>query len=279
MKTVGEVIKQFRQSAEMRKLVEDCYLDEDVVAAAKRFYGSEEFQASLEIVRARGIHPPAHVLDLGGGNGIASLAWHWAGYQVVLAEPDESDVVGYQVVAPLVHQQRWPIRICGAIAEQVPFRNQTFDLVYARQLMHHVSSLELVCKEVYRVLTSEGLFFNAREHVISKPDDLDNFWKSHPVHKFTGGENAHLVHEYLGALKAAGFRKVKTYGSWQSVINYAPTTRPEFEQKCCARLSRRLGQQAARSLARNSSVQRVFGWYASRNDDTPGRMYTFCAQR
>lgn len=79
--TPGQVFKHFRQVPEMRRLVEDCYLDEDVSGAAERFYKSEEFSRVMEYIFSRGISAPGLVLDLGGGNGIASFAYHlWKFY-------------------------------------------------------------------------------------------------------------------------------------------------------------------------------------------------------
>lgn len=59
--------------------------------------------------------------------------------------------------------------------------------VFARQVLHHARNLEMLCREVSRVLKPHGIFIATREHVISKPEDLARFLKKHPLHQFYGG--------------------------------------------------------------------------------------------
>jgi SAM-dependent methyltransferase len=277
--TAGQVMERFRQMPEMRKLVEDCYYDEDLVRAAKRFYDSEEFSAVKEYLHQSNTAEPGVVLDLGGGNGVASLACQWAGWRAVLAEPDYSDVVGLGAIATILKQTAYDVSPCAALGERLPFGNGTFDVVYTRQVLHHVPDLEAVCGEVFRVLKPKGMYIATREHVISKQSDLDIFLQNHPVHRLAGGENAHLLREYRTALRRAGFRKIKVFGPWQSVINYYPTTCSQYVDLCRAGLSRYLGPSIARYLVSLGFVLKLAGWYATRNDDTPGRMYSFIAMR
>ena len=277
--TAGQVIERFRQMPEMRKLVEDCYYDEDLLYAAKRFYESEEFSAVKGYLDLSNTGKPGLLLDVGGGNGVASLACRWAGWRPVLADPDYSDVVGLGAIAPCLKQTGYDIGLCAAIGEALPFADNTFDVVYTRQVLHHVPDLQAMCGEVFRVLKPKGMYMATREHVISKPRDLDIFLQNHPVHRLAGGENAHLLREYRTALKRAGFRKIKVLGPWQSVINYYPTTRSQYVDHCRAGLSRYFGPRIARHLSSVGSVLKLAGWYATRADRTPGRMYSFIAIR
>jgi len=277
--TVGEAVQRFRATPAMRALIENCYLDEDFGRAADRFAASDEFNASLTLVRQAGIRAPSRVLDLGGGNGVAAVAWSRAGYPVVLLEPDASDVVGYRVLTGWRGPCEQKIPVASGIAESLPFGEAEFDLVYARQLMHHVSSLETVCREVRRVLKPNGVFLNVREHVISTREDLPAFLANHPTHQLTGGENAHLLEEYVTALATAGLRQIRVLGSWASPINRHPQTKTDFDVACRAWLAPRFGARMSQLLARIGLVQQVFGWKASQWDHTPGRMYTFLARR
>ena len=276
---VEEVVVAFRHIPEMRKLVEECYLDEDLLQAAKRFYISEEFRAVMECVFCKGIRAPSLVLDLGGGNGVASLAWAWAGYRSVLVEPDDSDVIGLGAIVPHVRKGKSNISVCAAIGEILPFRDETFDIVYLRQVLHHVWHLERVCAEVYRVLKPRGLFVATREHVIDELSDLEVFLENHPVHRYTGAENARLLREYYDALKRAGFRKIRILGPWESVINYYPTSQSEFVNQCCHAVSKRVGWRIGRYLASRRAVLKFYGWYRTIRDHTAGRLYSFVAKR
>ncbi len=277
--TAGQIIERYRQMPEMRKLVEDCYLDEDLLHAARRFSESEEFSTVLEYLDSKAIRAPALVLDLGGGNGVASLAYNWAGYRVVLAEPDCGDVVGLGAIAPRMKQAEYNIGLCAAIGENLPFPDGTFDIVYTRQVLHHTSELSSVCMEIHRVLRSNGLFIAAREHVISKPGDLNVFLQNHPVHRFTGAENAHLLRDYRAALSRAGFRQVEVLGPWESVVNYYPMTRSQHVDRCCEAISKYFGLNIGRRLSSLGLVLRAYGRYATMKDRTPGRLYSFLARR
>ena len=277
--TKGELFSRFRRMPEMRKFVEENYLDEDLLQAAKRFYGGEEFQAILDYVAHRGIGTRSSVLDLGGGNGVASLAWAWAGHRVILVEPDNSDIVGLGSISPHVRQGEYDIGLCCAVAERLPFLNNTFDVVYARQVLHHVPDLDTVCAEVYRILKPKGLFIATREHVISKPGDLDIFLQKHATHRYTGGENAHLLGEYSGALKRAGFNDIRVVGPLESVINYYPMSQSEFSDLCYNTLGKHLGAKIAHLLATRRFVIKLFGWYGMVRDNRPGRLYSFFARR
>jgi len=277
--TPGQIFRHFRQLPEMRKLVEDCYLDEDVFGAAGRFYRSEEFSSVIGYVSSKGISPPSLVLDLGGGNGIASLAYYWAGYNVVLVEPDEDDIVGIGAAASFIRQSEYKVELCKAVGERLPFPNCTFDIVYARSVLHHVRDLDAVCAEVYRVLRPCGLFVATREHVISKQSDLQVFLDNHPVHRYTGGEKALLLAQYCTALKRAGFYRINVLGPWQSVINYYPMSRSQYADLCSSALIKFFGPNLGLYLASKPFILRLCGWYLTKREQTPGRLYSFIGVR
>jgi ubiquinone/menaquinone biosynthesis C-methylase UbiE len=274
--TPGEVFKMFRQMPNKRELVEACYLDEDLLKAAHRFYESDEFQSALCL---HSIRPDSRVLDLGGGCGTASLAWYWAGHRVVLVEPDPDPIVGTGALKPIVAQNDFNIEIAGAFSESLPFSNQSFDVFYARQVLHHVTSLEQTCSEAYRVLKPGGALIITREHVISQPADVEIFRQNHPVHPYTGGENAHLLNSYRNAIKQAGFRRLRTLGPWEHVINYYPTPYEEIKKRVYPLYRKALGEKLARSIVGWSPMFALGGRYLGWRDHTPGRLYSFAAIR
>ena len=65
-----------------------------------------------------------------------------------------------------------PINVVEEFSERLPFAEGTFDVVFARAVLHHTRDLELACSEMYRVLRPGGILVAAREHVISKQADL-----------------------------------------------------------------------------------------------------------
>ena len=276
--TTGETIARLRKMPEMREFIESVYYDEDVLHAGRRFHASEEFQAVLARI-ARQKQPGSLVLDMGGGNGVAALAWHQAGYRVVMVEPDESDVVGIGCVRPILQQGGYNIRAYRATGEALPLPANLCDIFYCRQVLHHVTDLELVCKEAYRVLKPHGLFVATREHVISSPDDLQIFLQKHPLHKYTGQENAHPLDRYVHAIRKAGFRHIKVLGPWQSVINYYPTSEADFQFKVARFLSRFVGPRIGQQLSAHRLVRDYMGKLFSARKKTPGRLYSFWAVR
>ncbi len=275
--TTGEAIARFRQMPDMREFIESVYYDEDVLQASQRFYASEEFQAVLRYVRRR--QPGRWVLDMGGGNGVSALAWYQAGYSVALIEPDLSDVVGLGALAPVVAQGQYKVYPYQGIGENLPFPDQLFDIFYCRQVLHHVHDLDRTMREAYRVLKPGGLFIATREHVISRLEDLPLFLANHRLHQYTGEENARLLPSYVDAIQQAEFRHLRVLGPWQSVINYYPVQSLLFRRDVASVLRRYVGKRLSWHLSRLTLFQDVVGWQRSREDQRPGRMYSFLAVR
>ena len=101
------------------------------------------------------------------------------------------------------------IRVVTDYSENLPFSNESFELVNCRQALHHANNLTQTCDEIFRVLKKGAVMVASREHVISKKEDLDQFLDSHPLHSLYGGENAYLLKEYIDAIYGAGFKLSK----------------------------------------------------------------------
>jgi len=168
--------------------------------------------------------------------------------------------------------------------EALPFEDASFDLVYGRQVLHHARDLQLLCREVARVLKPSGRFVATREHVISKPEDLSTFLENHPLHRLYGGENAFLLDQYKEAITRCGLRLRHVLGHFDSAINYHPTTYDQWRACCCAPLIRRIGARATFLITseRHFVGRKVLGYLSSRVSnslDVPGRLYSFVAER
>jgi len=227
---------------------------------------------------------PGHALDLGAGRGISSYALARDGWQVTALEPDPSRLVGAGAIRALAEQGRLSITVSEEYGEKLPFPDESFEVVYGRQVLHHAYDLPALCREAARVLKPGGRFIATREHVISKPADLQVFLDSHPLQKFYGGENAFLLSDYTAAISRAGLRLVAVFGPLESVINYFPATHQQRRDYCLQSVYRRLGRRVGSALGseRHPLGRWLVAWLArrySRLDSTPGRLYSFVAEK
>jgi len=228
-----QAVVWLRQQADQRALVEAAYYDDPLVLAAARYHASEEWSAITALLPKTRLR----ALDVGAGRGIASYALAKEGYEVAALEPDESGLVGANAIRSLAHESGLPIKAYSGISEDMPFPTGHFDLVLARSVLHHAQDLARACVEIYRVLKPGGTFLAVREHVISKPTDLQAFLDSHPLHKMYGGENAFLLKQYEDAIRKAGFQIDLVLSPFESPINFAPNTVGTLRAEVARRLA------------------------------------------
>lgn len=276
--TWEQAVQWLREQPDQEELVRDCYYDDPLLDAAKRYAASEEWQAIKLLLPGLG-----RALDMGAGRGIGSYALARAGWQVDALEPDPSSIVGWGAIETLAKESNLPITPLQGYAEQIPAADASYDLVYGRQVMHHARDLQKMCAEAARTLKPGGRFIATREHVISRKEDLPAFLANHPLHHLYGGENAFLLDEYLNAIRDSGLRMERVFGPFDSPINYFPMTRSEWRSQVQHPLTRRLGGRWTRlllsdSAAWTSMVNRWLASLASHRDKTPGRLYTFLAR-
>ena len=273
--TWEEAVAWLVAQPDKQDLVRDCYYDPEPEVAAKRYWQSAEWQA----IRAFIPTVPGYALDLGAGRGIASYALAKEGWRVAALEPDPSDFVGGGAIRQVAQSENLPIEVVQEFGERIPLDAALFDLVIARQALHHAQDLPALCAEVFRVLKPGGRFIAVRDHVISSPGDLPAFFRIHPLHELYGGENALQVSQYRNAMHAAGFHVEKVLRSFDSVINYAPYTRESLREEFQRRLGRLpLGGVAGR-LLNVDAILDVTLVLLSRVDRRPGRLYSFICSK
>ncbi len=275
MLSIDEVILKFRNDPSQADLVRYAYFDEDIEAAAKRFQESEEFNEVMKFIREFCPHWQS-VLDLGAGNGIASYAFAEYGAKVVYAvEPDGSNFVGRGAIEQIKGNR--PIHLIDAFGEQIPLPDHCVDVVYVRQVLHHTRDLPQVLRECARILKPQGLFIACREHVVDDDEQLAEFLNAHPVHQYTGGENAYTLFQYEDAIKQSRLHLIKTLGVYDSVINAYPVlTRVEIASLPEKRLEGafgNFGKLLSNVPGVNLAVRRIIR-YRNRH---PGRMFSFIA--
>lgn len=273
-----EAINIIRRDPNYSDLVLKAYLLPDIFANVENFYSSEEWNETLNILKSEGVSN-GKVLDLGAGNGIASYSFACSGFSVVALEPDKSSSVGNGAIKIITDKYNLGISICEAKGESIPFEDNTFDLIYARQSLHHSENLNKMLKEIARVLKPKALFLAVREHVISRKDDLEVFLKSHPLHKYFGGENAYLLLEYKNAFIQAQLELIKIYGPADTVINYFPFSKADWEGRRKEYLEKKFGKTISNLMYNNIMGIKYYNYAHNKNNNTPGRLYSFLARK
>lgn len=270
-----EAVAWLRAQPDRQDLVRASYFDLPLAGAAERYAAGEEWRA----VRALLPRTPGRALDVGAGNGITSYALARDGWTVTALEPDPSATVGAGAIRSLAQRAGLPIDVVQEVGERVPCGDAAFDVVIARQVLHHARDLEQLCREVARVLKPGGTFLALRDHVISRPADLPRFLAAHPLHFLYGGERAYPRARYRAALEGAGLRIRQELRPFDSVINYAPRSRDELRAELMTRL-RRLGPAGmVAPLLQRDTIYAAALRLLSAMDRRPGRLFSFVCER
>jgi SAM-dependent methyltransferase len=267
-----EAVEILRRDPRHQTLIYDAYLTDDVTGNCKRFAESNEFQEVLRLVK---LHCPnaENVLDMPGGNGIATYALANAGFTVSTVEPDPSISVGRGAIRKVLEAAGLNAIIVDAYGESLPFADCEFDVVYVRQGLHHARSLGQMLRECFRVLRPGGILLACREHVVDDYEaSLQAFLDSQVDHQLYGGENAFTLDDYLAAIDGAGLEIRAAIAPYDSPINLHPNT-PET-------LSRKIRESTpgkVLSILLPASFVTRIGMWRLRHTKLPGRLYSFVA--
>lgn len=272
--TWEQAIEILRKDPRHEALIRDSYLTADVHENARRFADSEEFAEVLRIIREQ--RPDcSKVLDLPGGNGIASFAFAKAGYAVSVVEPDPSASVGRGAIEAVLRGAGLQADVVNAYGEQLPFGDESFDVVYVRQGLHHARDLPQMVSELARVLKRGGTLAATREHVVDDyGSSLQAFLDSQVDHQLYGGEHAFTLRDYRAAFAAAGLETVLELGPYDSPINVYPNTPATLQQKILASGPGRL----LGFVLPKEWVTRL-GMWRLRSAKMPGRLYSFVMRK
>lgn len=273
--TYEQAVQWMRSQPEYSEHVTLCYLDQDNLTAAQRFSLSEEFTAVKDVLELDRTQLKLKILDLGCGNGIAAYAFSSLGHEVYAVDPDTSADVGIAATARLADAVKGSLSTFQAFAESLPFPDATFDIVYTRQAVHHFSDLLTGLTECARVLKPKGRLLATREHVVDDEQQLQVFLENHPVHKFSGGENAYPIEKYIATFEQSNLKVIKCLAPFDTVINHYPKSNAQLSSELFEVITHKFGKVAASVMTKLDFVETYYRHRLSVDCNFPGRLYSF----
>lgn len=267
-----EAIEILRDDPAHQDLIFNSYLTRNLVGNSRRFADGDEFAAVCALLKQ---YAPAArcLLDMPGGNGIATHAFAAAGYEVTSVEPNPSASVGRGAISHVLAASGLNANIVEAWGEDLPFDSNHFDTAYVRQGLHHAADLSKMLSELGRVLKPGGVLLACREHVVDNySSSLQAFLDSQVDHQLYGGEHAFTLPDYRAAIHAGGLELKLELEPFDSIINAYPNTPEVLREKILTSPTGRI----LRRLLPDDTVVAIGTWRLKRKK-TPGRLYTFLA--
>jgi SAM-dependent methyltransferase len=273
--TWEEAVAWLVKQPDKQELVKACYYDPPLIQAAERYWNSDEWQAIQRWMP----NIKGKALDVGAGNGIASYAMAKDGWETFAVEPNPSDTVGAGAIRKLAKEAGLNISVVRDAGEKLPFPKNCFDVIHARQVLHHAKALGKFCHELARVLRPGGILVATREPVISSPKQLAKFLRRHPLHWLYGSENAFRLNQYKRALTDSGLTLVKTYWPFESVVNYAPFNLNTLKGELTQLLNKYPGGGFAANILLHDVLLNTSLLILSLIDRRPGRLFSFVLKK
>jgi len=171
-----KVVVWFWPLPELTELVIAFYYDDPLFYAKDFFHQIIQWtQIQKRLTRGKG-----KVLDLGAGRDVSSFAHD--GWDLINIEPDLITIVETMIIRQLVPETKLPVSVHQTLAETLPFKDKSFDVVSGRQILHHDQELKVMCDKIVRVLKPGGIFIVTREQMIKKSKYL-NFFSGSASHQ------------------------------------------------------------------------------------------------
>jgi 2-polyprenyl-3-methyl-5-hydroxy-6-metoxy-1,4-benzoquinol methylase len=241
------------ESGSLRDLIRLCYKTPHLRDNAIRYSQSEEFSAALSLLSNAG-HPAeanVSVLDIGCGNGVACWSLAKAGYQVTGIDSSNGEWAGVGAARKLIHMDGVSFNAIHTLAEVLPFPPASFQVIWMREVLHHIKNLPEFLHTVRQLLVKDGILIAMRDHVIWNESQKDHFFRTHPFHKYTQDENCHYLNEYTEAFINTGWQLDLILDPLSTAINTFP--KPYIPNKVfsISQAATGLGNSLYSFLARN----------------------------
>lgn len=208
----------------LKDIVYLCYKTPNLSENARRFYESDEFKSECQLLRDLGKGPETgvRVLDVGCGNGVASYALARAGYQVTAIDSSNGTLAGVRAAEKLQGLDGVTFKVGRADPPGLHFPDGHFDVIWMREVLHHIKDLPAFLCEAHRVLRPGGLICCFRDTVIWNEEQRKDFFEKHPFYHITKDEGAYYLDEYRRAFRDAGFSCERELNPVESPINTFP---------------------------------------------------------
>ncbi len=128
---------------------------EDIMAEipGRRRLAVKRFERLRRVVK---IPDNAMVLDIGSAQGGFVASCQILGHRGFGIEPWADARAKSNLLSERLSV---PINVAGGVAEAIPFRDGTFDLVHAESVLEHVVDIDAAVAEIFRVLKPGGVFW------------------------------------------------------------------------------------------------------------------------
>jgi len=175
----------------------------------------KEILANLELLHKenaikktiRFIKNRSHILDIGAGTCTASYLFVKQGAKCWALDSNSNKINGLGVGKKFFRHRN--LKFIRSDFEKVPFLDESFDIVFSRNALHHATDIMAVFKEASRVLKPKGLFIfiePARGVLIHSDFAKRKFNKIMPDSKKEINEKIYSAHEYTSLLVATKFK-------------------------------------------------------------------------
>lgn len=217
------------EEAGMQDLIRNCYKSPDFSDNARRFFSSDEFCAVLAELESLGAVPgnQATALDFGCGNGVASYALARAGFDVTGVDSSVGLLAGLGAAKKLIGLDGVQPKFDIHTGEVLDFPAASFDVIYIREVLHHIHGLVPFLAQIRKILKPGGVVCCLRDVVIWNENQREHFFANHPLNPITQDEGCYYLDEYLLAFIESGLELKRVLSPTGSIINSYPIPLPE----------------------------------------------------
>lgn len=209
----------------LQKHLYDSFLTPDIRADARRFYGIQEFQETVRILGEldKGAWRDFELLDIGCGRGIAAYAFARCGYRVWAVDTGLGKLTGLEGAQSLLGLDGAKFEVRQGNLLSLDFSSGVFDVIYARQFLHHMrGGLNEALNKLSNLLKPGGILCAIRDVVIWNEEQREKLLTEHPLNHITQEEWAFYLVEYRRAFAENRLYILRELHPYSSIINVYP---------------------------------------------------------